>query len=228
MAMNYRYYYNVMPGQEPWRNNLIYTSLINDTHTVFVKWFNNDTDYHKGLNTVDVELMEGKWQRELKYYKLMHSTFNHLVPRILDIDYVNKKLYLEIKGVDFWQSSIDNNCSFDELLPDWRTQMLDIIKAHRSLGLYKYSMHPSSYFIIDGYLVSINYFFTYHKDEGPISIQDHQSHISQERQIQVRRLVEENGISWTDPQPLNVLQNLCWDSFRTNYPSDFIENAKQI
>ena len=28
--MNYSYYYNQVPGELPWRNNLIYTSLISD------------------------------------------------------------------------------------------------------------------------------------------------------------------------------------------------------
>jgi hypothetical protein len=36
------------------------------------------------------------------------------------------------------------------------------------------------------------------------------------------------GISWTEPQPLALLEELCWESFRTNYPADFIERAKCI
>lgn len=227
--MNYEYYYNRVPGEEPWRNNLIYTSLMNTDKTVFVKWYNNDTDYHKGQNqVVDPLLMQEKWNRELKYYKLMHSAFPYLVPKILDIDEKNRKLYLEVQGVDFWQCSLDNNTDFDGVLPDWREQMLDILKAHKSLGLYKFSMHPSSYFIIDGRLRSINYFFTYHVDEPLISIESHTSHIYSTRQEQMKQYTDSLGISWTDPQPFDVLQNLCWDSFRTNYPSDFIESAKQL
>ncbi len=48
--MNYEYYYNRVPGEEPWRNNLIYTSLMNTDKTVFVKWYNNDTEYQYSLS----------------------------------------------------------------------------------------------------------------------------------------------------------------------------------
>jgi hypothetical protein len=229
MAMNYRYYYNQIPGEHPWRNNLIYTSLINEDNSVFVKWYNNDTEYHKGMNqVVDPKLMDEKWQRELKYLTLAHSAYPQHVPKLLDIDYVNKKIYLEIQGLDLWQQSIDNNTNFDGILPNWREQMLEIIQAHKNLGLYKYSMHPSSYFITDGKLKSINYFFTYHKNEGKLSIEKHQSHISTDRQKQMKSIVENMGISWTEPQEQKILQDLCFESFSTNYPRDFIEAAKRI
>ena len=60
------YYYNNVPGKGLVRNNLIYTSLINDEKTVFCKWYFNDTDYHSGMNKVtDPEIMENKWNREV-------------------------------------------------------------------------------------------------------------------------------------------------------------------
>jgi len=89
-------------------------------------------------------------------------------------------------------------------------------------------MHPSSYFIVDGKLKSINYFFTYAKHEGPISISTHLSHIHSKRQEQMKKYTEELGISWTEPQSLELLEQLCWDSFSNMYPIDFIEKAKCI
>jgi hypothetical protein len=106
--------------------------------------------------------------------------------------------------------------------------MLNIIQTYRDLGWYKFSMHPSSYFIVDGKLKSINYFFTYHEREGPISIADHSSHIHSHRQTIMRTQVEAMGLSWDEPQPLSKLQELCFESFRTNYPAEFIEKAKEI
>ena len=229
MVMKYHYYYNQLPGEDPYRNNLIYTSLINEDKTVFVQWYNNDTEYHKGMNqVVDPALMEEKWERELKYLKLMHAAYPQYTPKILDIDYKNKKIFLGIQGNDLWQQSIDMKTNFDGVIADWREQLLDITRAHKNLGLYKYSLHPSSYFIVDGQLKSINYFFTYHKDEGPISIQAHQSHISEHRQEQMRSIVEGMGISWTEPVDQSILQQLCLESFSTNYPRDFIEASKEI
>jgi len=103
--------------------------------------------------------------------------------------------------------------------------MIDIIKAHKSLGLYKYSMHPSSYFIVNGKLKSINYFFCYHKDEGPIRICDHSSHIYHTRQDEMKKYITDLGIGWDSPEPLNVLEKLCWNSFRSHYPEEFINRV---
>lgn len=227
--MTYSYYYNQVPGQAPWRNNLIYTSLMNQEKTVFVQHYVVNQEYHQGQSqVVKPELMNEKWDREICYLYQMSREFPDLVPKILDIDLINKKIYLEVEGVDFWQRSLDANCSFDEVVPDWQEQMLDIMRAHRSLGLWKYSMHPSSYFVVGGRLKSINYFFTYHDTDERISIADVESHIYSTRQDELKKYIGGLGITWDQPQPFETLHHLCWESFRTNYPADFIERAKCI
>jgi calcineurin-like phosphoesterase family protein len=225
--VKYEYYYNNVPGIGLCRNNLIYTSLISEDKKIFVQHYVNDSDYHKGMNqVVDPNLMEQKWDREICYLRQMSQHYPELVPKILDIDTPQKKIYLEIDGVDFWQLSLDNGGNFDSVLPDWQDQMLDIIKAHKTLGWYKYSMHPSSYFVVGGKLKSINYFFTYFNNEGPISIADHQSHLSETRQLELRKHVESMGIDWNTPQSLDLLEQLCWKSFETNYPADFVNKVR--
>ncbi len=227
--MNYEYYYNNVPGIGLTRNNLIYTSLISDDKKTFVMWFHNDSEYHKGQNEVlDPELMKAKWDREVKYLIEMAWKYEDKVPKILEIDHVNQKIYLQIDGLDFWNRAGCLTENYDNVLPDWQEQMLSILRAHKSLGLYKYSMHPSSYFLVNGKLKSINYFFCYHESEGPISIKDHTSHIHSNRQAEMRKHTDSLGISWTKPQSLALLQDLCWESFRTNYPNEFIEKAKCI
>jgi len=106
--------------------------------------------------------------------------------------------------------------------------MIAIIKAHKALGFYKYSMHPSSYFVVDGKLKSINYFFTYHKSEPNFSIADVESHIYSTRQDEMRKHLSKLDIDWNSPQPFDLLETLCWESFRTNYPNEFIEKVKCI
>ena len=227
MPQNFSYYYNQIPGNNPWRNNLIYTSLMSADKKIFVQHYTTEGDYHKGQNqVVDPALMEEKWLREVNYLTQMRNTFPDLIPKILKIDLEARKLFLEVDGPDFWQRSLDANCSFDEILPDWQDQMINIIKAHKSMGWYKYSMHPSSYFIVDGKLKSINYFFTYRKDEPNISIADVESHIYSTRQDEIRKHLDSLGVEWNKPQPFDVLEQLCWKSFRTNYPADFIERVK--
>ena len=106
--------------------------------------------------------------------------------------------------------------------------MLEIFRAYKELGWYKYSLHPSSYFLVDGKLKSINYFFTYSHEEGPITVRDHLSHISTQRQAEMKPKTDAMGIDWDEPQSLHTMQMLTFESFRNNYPSDFIEKAKNV
>lgn len=227
--MKYEYYYNNVPGIGLTRSNLIYTSLISEDKKTFVKWYYNDTEYHKGNNeVVDPDKMNEKWERELNFIQSMKSYHPELVPDILDIDISEKKIFLSIDGVDFWNRA---NCSvenYDSVLPDWQEQMIEIIKAHKDQGWHKYSMHPSSYFIVNNRLKSINYFFTYHKDEPFVSIQDVESHIHSNRQAEMKKHLAKLGIQWNLPQSWSIMDRLCWESFRNNYPDNFIEKVKCI
>ena len=227
--MTYEYYYNNVPGIGLCRNNLIYTSLISKDKKVFCQWYHNDSEYHKGQNQiVDSSLMQAKWLREVNYLTQMRNRYPDLVPVIKNIELEQQKIYLEIDGPDFWEQAGCDQENFNTVLPDWQEQMLSIIQAHKSLGLYKYSMHPSSYFIVDGKLKSINYFFTYNKNEGPVTVRDHLSHISKNRQEEMKAKTDSMGIDWDEPQSLHTMQMLTFESFRNNYPADFIEKAKNV
>ena len=224
-----KYYYNNVPGKGLCRNNLIYTSLINDEKTVFCKWYHNDSDYHKGKNeVVDPSKMQEKWDREIKYLTLMQKHFPEHVPNILDIDFENKKIFFEIQDVDMWEQAGCEGQNYSKVLPDWQEQMLDIFKAHQELGLYKYSLHPSSYFIVNGKMKSINYFFTYHKDENLITVEDVLSHISKERRVQLFEYMKIMNIELDTPAEFKKFQILALNSFSNNYNSEFIEKAKSL
>jgi hypothetical protein len=227
--MKYSYYFNNVPGFGLCRNNLIYTSLISDDNRTFVQWYYNDTDYHNGKNQViDPSKMDEKWERELKYLQLMRGAYPNLVPTVLDIDIKHRKIYLAVDGPDFWEQSSCNQNNYDKIVPDWQDQMIEIFQAHRTLGLWKYSLHPSSYFVVDGKLKSINYFFTYRTGEGPITVRDHLSHISEDRQREMKIKTDQMNIDWDTPYDLKTMQQLTFESFRNNYPADFIERAKNV
>jgi len=218
------YYYNDVPGKGLCRNNLIYTSLVNTDKTVFCQWFYNDKEYHKDQNqVVDSHLMEEKWQREVKFLTLMKENYPENIPKILDIDHINKKIFLEINGNDFWQQADCNSENFSSICPDWQAQIIDIVKSHYELGFHKYSMHPSSFFLVDGKLKSINYFFSYNNTEPTISIKDVESHIHQNRQSELKKHLSKLDISWDNKYPWKVMDKLCWLSFQSNYPSNFID-----
>jgi hypothetical protein len=209
MDNNFEYYYNNVPGDGLCRNNLIYTSLISKDKKTFCQWYFNDTDYHKGKNVVDPNIMDEKWEREVSFLTRMQNEQPQHVPKIKDIDHTNRKIYLEIDGPDFWERAGCLTENYDNVLPSWREQMLEIIKAHKSLGIYKYSMHPSSYFIM-------------------INIKSLLSHISDDRQRDLFLKMHYMGIDIDEPTPFTKIQMLAFESFKTNFPEDFMEEAKKI
>jgi hypothetical protein len=227
--MQFSYYYNQMPNGELCRNNLIYTSLISDSKKMFVQWYHNDSEYHKGMNeVVDPKLMKVKWEREMHFLHNMAHHYPDMVPVILDVNVPERKIYLKIDGPDLWQQSLDRDCSFDAIVPDWQEQMLEMFKGYKQHGWYKYSLHPSSYFVVDGKLKSINYFFTYSSNERPITVSEHLSHISEGRRELMRPITDAMGIDWDQPQTLLTMQLLALESFSDVYPRDFIEKAKDV
>ena len=229
METKFEYYFNDVPGKGLCRNNLIYTSLISKDKKTFVQWYHNDTEYHKGQNqVVDPALMEEKWLREVNYITQMRNTFPNLVPKIINIDLTARKLYLEIDGPDLWQLAGPTVQDYDSVLPNWREQMLNIMKAHKTLGIYKYSLHPSSYFIVDGQLKSINYFFCYNSTSAPISLRSVMSHISEDRQADLFPKMAALGIDVDAPTPHDQIQQLAFESFKTNFPADFMDKCKQL
>jgi len=94
--------------------------------------------------------------------------------------------------------------------------------------LYKYSLHPSSYFVVDGKLKSMNYFFTYSDRDKEISINDVLSHISTDRQADLIPKLAAAGMQLDVPQSFRDLQLLAFDSFKNNFNEDVMEKAKQI
>ena len=229
MKTEFEYYYNDVPGKGLCRNNLIYTSLISRDKKTFCQWYHNDTDYHRGQNQIVApELMQEKWEREVNFSIEMQWKYPDLTPKILEINHTEKKLYLEIDGEDFWQRSDPIKQDYDSVLPNWREQMMRIFIAHKSLGIYKYSLHPSSYFIVKGKLKSINYFFCYKDNDTQISLRDVMSHISEDRQADLFPKMNAAGIDVDKPTPFKDIQLLAFESFKTNFPADFMDECKKL
>lgn len=229
MKTEFEYYYNNVPGKGLCRNNLIYTSLISKDKKTFCQWYHNDTDYHRGQNQiVNPELMQEKWDREVKFLIEMAWKYPDMAPKILEINHAERKLYLKIDGDDFWQRADPIKQDYDSVLPNWREQMMRIFIAHKSLGIYKYSLHPSSYFIVDGQLKSINYFFCYKDNDTQISLRDVMSHISEDRQADLFPKMKAAGINVDQPTPFKDIQLLAFESFKTNFPADFMDECKKL
>ena len=228
MNTNFEYYYNTVPEKGLCRNNLIYTSLISNDKKTFCQWYYNDEGYHGGHNqVVDPTLMDEKFNREIKFLRTMRLHYPEHVPNF-SIDEKEHKVYLEIDGPDIWELAGCVGTDYSKVLPDWDTQMLEIIQAHKDLGLTKYSLHPSSYFIVDGKLKSMNYFFTYDSSDNDISLRSVMSHISEDRQADLFPKMIAAGIDVDAPTQHQKIQLLAFDSFKTNFRDDVMEKAKEI
>jgi len=229
MKTEFEYYYNKVPTKGLCRNNLIYTSLISKDKKTFCQWYYNDTAYHHGHNQIiDPSLMEEKWLREVNHITQMRNAYPDLVPNITHIDFTNHKLYFEIDGPDMWELAGCTGTDYSNVVPDWDIQMLDIFKAHKKLGLYKYSLHPSSYFVVNGKLKSMNYFFTYSNKDADISLRSVMSHISEERQADLFPKMTAAGVDIDALTPHREIQLLAFESFKTNFSDDVMEQAKEI
>lgn len=229
MNIEFEYYYNNVPGKGKCRNNLIYTSLISKDQKTFCQWFHNDTEYHQGQNqVVDPSLMDEKWQREIKFLNLMYTHYPEHIPTILDIDYKEKKIYLEIDGYDIWERAGCNSIDYSSVLADWDTQMLEIIKAHQTLGVYKISMHPSSYFLVNEKLKSINYFFCYTDQDRLIKMKEVLSHISYDRQKDLIPKMHAMGLDFNSTMTFSQFQQIAFETFKLNFREDVMEAAKKI
>ena len=228
MNTEFEYYYNNVPDKGLCRNNLIYTSFISKDRKTFCQWYYNDEGYHGGHNqVVDPALMDEKFEREIKFLRLMGKEYPQHVP-VFSIDEAERKVYLEIDGPDMWELAGCVGTDYSKVLPDWDTQMLEILQAHKDLGLTKYSLHPSSYFIVDGKLKSMNYFFTYDANDSKMSVSSVLSHISEDRRKELLPKMSSMGIDIDAPTDHKDLQLLAFDSFKNNFDNDVMEKAKQI
>jgi hypothetical protein len=228
MNTQFDYYYNNVPEKGLCRNNLIYTSLISKDRKTFCQWYYNDEGYHGGHNqVVDPELMDEKFEREIKFLRIMRMHYPQHVPTF-SVDEKQRKIFLEIQGPDMWELAGCVGTDYSKVLPDWDKQMLEIIQAHKDLGLTKYSLHPSSYFIVDGKLKSMNYFFTYDQSDNDISLRSVMSHISEDRQADLFPKMAALGIDVDAPTPHKEIQLLAFESFKTNFRNEVMERAKEI
>lgn len=229
MSVMFDYYYNNVPSKGYCRNNLVYTSLISKDKKTFCQWYYNDTKYHDNKNeVVDPTLMKEKFEREVRGLLAMEqSGYADLIPKF-DINFKDKKIYLEVDGPDIWERVNCVGKDYSSVVTDWQDQMLEIFKAHKEIDMFKFSLHPSSYFLVNNKLKSINYFFSYFQRDPLISPSSVMSHISQDRRKELFPMMEKMGIYTDQKYPFVDLQILAFESFKNNFPNQFIERAKQI
>ena len=224
---NWDYYWNEEPGDR-FRANLVYTAYISGDRKTLCMSFNRDVNYHSNLeeNTLwTEELLAERFQRELKFYNKAAGKIP--VAELLDIDENNRKIYIKFPGDDFYMMGYKS--SYDQVLPNWREQITERFKEMWSLGILKFSMHPNSWIVYeDGILRPINWFFTFEEGEPEKSISEYLIQLSDSRQDKLRPLLEKFNIDIEKKYQLWDLQNICFESFRQNYPTELIDSLLSI
>ena len=223
----FEYYYNNVPIEGLCRNNLVYTSKIDRQNNLFSVHYTYDQVYHNN-QCLDQKVLDEKWKRELKYTMKMLKAFPQHVLQVKEIDDSKKEIIFNIEGNDFWELANCNAQNYDKVLPDWQDQALEILRDYRRAGIWKFSLHPSSFFIVNGKLKSINHFFCYSNNEPEIAITEVLDHVSQNRQNKLDEYLKQKNIDPNHKFPYLLYGQVALDSFAGDYPIEFIEKAKRI
>lgn len=221
---NWNYYYNTNNGQKV-RANLVYTPYINAEKNILCMSFNRDVNYHnvvsENLEWSVLDLKE-RFDKELNFY--LEAKRNGLpVLKVIDVEFHERKIFLEWPGEDFYMAGLAS--SYDQILPDWKEQWVNIIDKLKESNISKFSLHPNSFVIRDSELVPFNWFFCYYRNDPGVRILDVMKQISADRQDKLEPVLESMGISINQQYQARELENVCFYSFKSNYPDDLIRRV---
>ena len=219
---DWNYYWNEEQGDR-FRANLVYTAYVSPDQNTFCMSFHRDPAYHSNLEENKLwteELLTERFNREISFYEKAKAVMP--VADVLDIDIAKREIYLRWPKDDFYMMGY--RASYDQVLPNWQYQMKERFQQMWELGILKFSMHPNSWIVYeDNILRPINWFFTFDKNEEDKSIADYLIQLSDSRQDKLGPILESSGIDINKKYDLKILQAICFESFRHNYPSDLID-----
>jgi hypothetical protein len=223
IEQGWKFHYN-LEGDEEVRSNLVYTPYVSPDGKSMIMSFNRDERYHQwgAENEQWTEaMMTDRFNRELKFHAIAK---NAGIP-VLDILNVNpekREITIEWHN-DFLMQGIQGG-GYDAVLPDWKSQWLNRIAEMWSAGIYKLSMHPNSWVALDGKLVPFNWFFCFTPDESTC-IRDFLVQISTGRLEKLELVLHSLGRDLDTVYDAKTLHEICFHSFRANYPAPLIDQA---
>lgn len=144
--------------------NLMYTPLVNPEGNVMCMYWDHFSDYqnYKQRPAFNEELLSYFFDKEVKYL----SEFQEFsaAPRILDIDYNKKKVFIEWKGETCNDIVFDDSRELNNECPEWKQQLSEIVTHIFDKGIYKTSLYPHCFFIDQGQLKTIDWYACFPKD----------------------------------------------------------------
>jgi hypothetical protein len=220
--MNWHFYYN-LEEQEQVRANLVYTPYISEDNKTLCMSFNRDPGYHPEDSAWTEQDLEDRFLKEILFHERAEAVMPTL--QLLDIDMPNRKIFLEWHGDDFYMQAIKAG-SYEAVLPNWQEQWTALIKQMWSANIVKISLHPNSWTVKDGTLIPFNWFYSYDMFDQAV-IRDMLKQISPNRQDKMLVELDKAGLNLDTPYPIKELQIVAFNSFRSNYPAELIDNIIQ-
>jgi len=218
---NWDLYWNEENGNS-FRANLVYSAYRSPDKKHFCQWFVRDPKYHPDLYENSLwtdELLEDRFQKELKYYERASRVMPTL--DIVDVDVKSRQIVYAWPGDDFLMQTLSS--SREEVLPDWQEQWISLIEKMWDNNITKLSLHPNSWTVRDGVLVPFNWFYCYDTDTGTDSFSKMNIQISSGRRENLHFILKRFNIDWDTEYPVSKLQLIAFNSFRKNYPEELIE-----
>ncbi len=157
--------------------NLIYTPLVSPDGKTFCMNFDHRHEYQNQALAhwlperpyYTEEMVSFFFNRELKYLSVFAN--RAWSPKVIDVDVGNQRIFFEWPG-ETCNQIIYTGRQIDSYCPDWKKQMLEILKDIVNSGYYKTSLYPHCYFIQAGRLKTFDFYGCVERKDPFVAMQD--------------------------------------------------------
>jgi len=140
---NWSYLYKTVDGNKTCTTNLLYTPLINPDKTILCMLWDAESEYQQNRNLTE-DLIDFFFEREIA--SLVHFQGTPWTPKLIGYSKTNRQIFIEWNDKSLNQIIFDDN-NLDEVCPDWKDQLLIILKDIVSSGYYKLSLYPHCFYL---------------------------------------------------------------------------------
>jgi len=151
--MDSRYLYKIAGGNYV-TTNMLYTPIVINDNILCMDW-NYITTYHNEPTRTE-QLLDFFFNREVKHLPLFQKY--DWCPKLIDIDMAGKKIYIEFTHETLSHIVNDVNRSLNDILPDWKQQLRNILVDTKSMGYYKTALYPHCFYIKNNILKTFDYY----------------------------------------------------------------------
>jgi len=152
---NWNYIYK-MSGGNLRTTNMLYTPLSNPEKTVMCMHWDKDEPYQKSNTKLTNQLIDFFFEREVTYLRRFQSY--DWAPKLLELDLENKKIFIEWNPDTLNRILFKDNKNLNDVCPDWKSQVFQILKDITEDGCYKMALYPHCFYINNGKLKTFDFY----------------------------------------------------------------------